>query len=143
MGANIYWADSRLNLQRPIARALTLPATGFEDYSREVIVDKTDSHTQVEKRRRSPLVSSWSLFAFIVMTTFALCVTVTMRTHAALDSATQKYQTLNGDVEILRRTNSNLARDIERLKNDPRTIENAARERLNMVRADEIVVPIK
>ena len=43
----------------------------------------------------------------------------------------------------LRSSNQSLRLEVEQLRNDPRTIESAARSRLNMVRANEIVVPIE
>jgi cell division protein FtsB len=46
------------------------------------------------------------------------------------------------DVEALRTLNQSLKTEVERLRNDPRTIESAARERLNMVRSNEYVVPV-
>ncbi len=79
----------------------------------------------------------------IVLATFAMCVTVTMRTHAGMRAAEQKYESINSDVERLRNTNATLDREVSRLRTDPRAIEAAARTRLNMVRADEVVVPIK
>ncbi|HEX8560105.1 MAG TPA: septum formation initiator family protein [Pyrinomonadaceae bacterium] len=46
------------------------------------------------------------------------------------------------DVESLRRQNEALRRDVERLRSDPRTREKSARERLNMARPGEAVVPL-
>ena len=57
--------------------------------------------------------------------------------------ASQQYVRMQSDVEGLRNANQNLRREIEQLRTDPRTIENAARSRLNMVRANEIVVPVE
>jgi cell division protein FtsB len=45
------------------------------------------------------------------------------------------------DVQQLRESNAVLEQEIRRLNSDPRAIETAARARLNMVRANEIVVP--
>jgi cell division protein FtsB len=50
---------------------------------------------------------------------------------------------MQDDVEELRNTNQSLRLEIQRLNSEPRTIEAAARSRLNMVRANEIVVPIE
>ncbi len=47
------------------------------------------------------------------------------------------------DVEQLRNTNASIQREVEQLRTNPRAIESAARARLNMVRANEIVVPIE
>jgi len=57
--------------------------------------------------------------------------------------ASQQYVRMQSDVEGLRDANQNLRREIHQLRNDPRTIEAAARSRLNMVRANEIVVPVE
>ena len=57
--------------------------------------------------------------------------------------ASQQYVRMQSDVEGLRNANQTLRKEIEQLRNDPRTIEAAARSRLNMVRANEIVVPVE
>jgi cell division protein FtsB len=78
----------------------------------------------------------------IMLATFAVCVTVTMRTHAARGAAEQKFTQMETEVQSIRDRNTSLRRDVERLRNDKRVQEAAARERLNMVRANEIVVPL-
>lgn len=50
---------------------------------------------------------------------------------------------MQNDVEELRNFNQSLRLQIDRLRSDPRAIEVAARTRLNMVRANEIVVPVE
>lgn len=57
--------------------------------------------------------------------------------------ASEQYVRMQSDVEGLRNANQNLRREIDQLRNDPRAIEAAARSRLNMVRANEIVVPVE
>jgi len=57
--------------------------------------------------------------------------------------ASQQYVRMQTDVEGLRNTNQSLRVEIEQLRTDPRTIETAARNRLNMVRANEIVIPVE
>jgi cell division protein FtsB len=133
--ANTYWTDSRLSAQRPAARPLTLAAPARE-LSRELV------GTRAEVRRRGGLIPSWAVFTMIMLATFALCVTVTMRTHAEMRSAEQKFSQMQTEVQTLSNTNDSLKREAERLQNDPRAIEAAARARLNMVRANEFVVPV-
>ena len=133
--ANTYWTDSRLAAQRPAARPLALAAPARE-LSRELV------GTRAEVRRRGGLIPSWAVFTMIMLATFALCVTVTMRTHAEMRSAEQKFSQMRTEVQTLGNTNDSLKREVRRLQNDPRAIEAAARERLNMVRANEIVVPV-
>ncbi len=60
-----------------------------------------------------------------------------------MNLASQQYARIQTDVETLRSSNHSLRHEIEQLRSDPRTIESAARSRLNMVRANEIVVPIE
>jgi cell division protein FtsB len=133
---NTYWTDTRLAAQRPAARTLPLGAP-VRELSRELI------GTRTEVRRRGGLIPSWAVFTMIMLATFALCVTVTMRTHAEMRAAEQRHTQMHTDVEALRNTNEAMRREVERLRSDPRAIEAAARTRLNMVRANEIVVPVE
>jgi cell division protein FtsB len=103
----------------------------------------TTAATRADVRRRGFAIPSWVVFGMVILATFALCVTVTMRTHAEMRSAEQKFEQMNVEVENLRRTNQTIERQVERLRTDPRAIEAAARTQLNMVRADEIVVPVE
>ena len=137
--ANSYWTDARLAAQRPsAARALALTSP-----VRELARTSTIVTPRADLLARGFTLPSWVVFCTIMLATFALCVTVTMRTHAEMRSAEQKYERMNTDVEELRNTNMALKQEVERLRTDPRTIEAAARARLNMVRANEIVVPVE
>ena len=135
MSANPFWTDARLATQRPAVRAFTLPSTALEAGG-EV------ADARAVARRRDFSVPSWVFFCTIMLATFAVCVTVTMRADAAMRGAAQKYEQMNTDVEQIRDTNAALKRQIERLRDDPRTIEAAARTRLNMVHPNEVVVPL-
>ena len=99
--------------------------------------------TRAEVRRRGGIIPSWVIFGMIILATFAVCVTVNMRTRAKLNLASEHYARIRTDVDALRSSNQSLRLEIEQLRNDPRVIESAARSRLNMVRANEIVVPIE
>ena len=134
--ANTYWVDDRLRAQRVAERALPSLAPA-RDISRELI------GTRTEVRRRGGIIPSWVAFGIIILATFAFCVTATMRTRAEMHSASEQHQKLNADVEALRHSNNALEREVSRLRSDPRAIETAARTRLNMVRANEIVVPVE
>ena len=137
MAVNIYWTDTRLAAQRPAARALLLPTPARQPAAEARAVTRADI------RHRDGLIPSWVVFTMIILATFALCVTVTMRTHAEMRSAEQKFEQMSTDVELLRNTNAAIEREVQRLRTDPRAIEEAARARLNMVRADELVVPVE
>ena len=138
--ANSYWIDSRLAAQRPAARALTLVSAAPELSPMTAPSASTATRTQV--RRRSFSIPSWVVFATIILATFALCVTVTMRTHAEKRSAAQKFDQMSTEVEQLRHRNAAIKREVERLRSDPRAIEAAARS-MNMVRSNEVVLPIE
>ena len=135
MSANPFWTDARLATQRPAVRAFTLPSPALEAGAEAVV-------TRAGARGRAFSLPSRVFFCTIMLATFAVCVTVTMRTHAGMRTAEQKLETVGSDVEQLRRTNESLRREVERLASDPLTIEAAARTRLNMVRANEVVVPL-
>ncbi|HST53949.1 MAG TPA: septum formation initiator family protein [Pyrinomonadaceae bacterium] len=136
MSANPAWTDSRLSAQRPAARAFSLPSPALEMGAAAV-------GSRVAVRRRGAAIPSWVVFSMIMLATFAVCVTVTMRTHAAMGSAESKYNKMSADVEKIRETNDSLRRQVERLHKDPRAIEAAARVNLNMVHANEVVVPLE
>jgi cell division protein FtsB len=135
--ANTYWVDNRLRAQRVATRALPSLSTPARDLSREII------GTRTEIRRRGGLIPSWVVFVTIILATFALCLTVTMRTHAEMSAASQQHDRVSSEVAALKRNNAELASEVRRLHDDPRAIESTARARLNMVRANEIIVPVK
>ena len=133
--ANSYWVDERIQTQR------VLPRTGGSLASmQQISIDIIGTRTEV--RRRGGLVPSWVVFGMILLATFAVCVTVNMRTHAKFQVAAQQFSSMQTDVEVLRTLNQSLKADVERLRNDPRAVESAARERLNMIRDNEYVVPV-
>ena len=135
MSANPFWTDARLATQRPAVRPFTLPSPALETGA-EV------ARARAVARRRDLSIPSWVFFCTIMFTTFAVCVTVTMRADAAMRGAAQRYEQANIDVGQIRDTNEALKRQVERLRNDRRTIEAAARTRLNMVHPNEVVVPL-
>jgi cell division protein FtsB len=136
MAANPIWNDARLAAQRPAARALSLSSPVLE-----AGVEALGTRTKI--RRRDLAVPSWVVFCMIMLATFAVCVTVTMRAQAEMRGAEQKFEQMSADVQRIRETNAALQNDIERLHKDPRAIEAAARARLNMVRSNEVVVPLQ
>ena len=134
--ANTYWVDERIKSQRVIPRADS-SLVSVQQLSAEII------GTRTEVRRRGGIIPSWVVFGMILLATFAVCVTVNMRTHAKVRLAAQQLSVMQSDVEVLRDINETLKADVERLRTDPRTIEVAARARLNMVRSNEYVVPVE
>ncbi len=134
--ANTYWVDERIRSQRVVPRAAS-PFAPVREISLDII------GTRAEVRRRGGIIPSWVIFGMVILATFAVCVTVTMRTRARMNMASQQFVKMQTDVQALRSGNQSLRVEIDQLRNDPRTIESAARSRLNMVRANEIVVPVE
>jgi len=133
--ANTYWVDERIKAQRVAHRAASLASV------RDVSLDIIGSRADV--RRRGGVIPSWVVFGMVLLATLAVCVTVNMRTRAKMLNATEQYAIIQTDVEALRSSNRTLREEINQLKTDPRAIEAAARSRLNMVRSNEIVVPVE
>lgn len=133
---NTYWVDERIRAQRVIPRASS-PFASVKEISRDII------GTPAEVRQRGGIIPAWVIFGMIILATFAICVAVTMRTRTRMAVASQQFVQMRMDVEGLRTTNQSLRVEIEQLSSNPRTIESAARSRLNMVRANEIVIPVE
>ncbi|HSS19577.1 MAG TPA: septum formation initiator family protein [Pyrinomonadaceae bacterium] len=133
---NSYWVDERIRAQRVAPRASS-PFAAVREISIDII------GTPAEVRRRGGVIPSWVIFGMIILGTFSICVAVTMRTRAKMSLASEQYVRMQTDVDELRSFNQSLRLEIDKLRSDPRTIETAARTRLNMVRANEIVVPVE
>lgn len=133
---NSYWVDERIRAQRVVPRVGS-PFASVREISRGII------GSPAEVRRRGGVIPAWVIFGMIILATFAICVAVTMRTRTKMSLASQQYVRMQMDVEGLRNGNQSLRMEIEQLRTDPRTIEAAARSRLNMVRANEIVIPVE
>ena len=134
--ANSYWVDERIRAQRVTPRTASSLAS-----VQQISIDILGTRTEV--RRRGGIIPSWVVFGMILLATFAVCVTVNMRTRAKVQIAAQQLNAMHTDVEALRTLNQSLKADVQRLRTDPRTIELAARAQLNMVRSNEFVVPVE
>ena len=134
--ANTYWVDERIQSQRVLPRE-GASLGSMQQISQDII------GTRSEVRRRGGLIPSWVVFGMILLATLAVCATVNMRTHAKAQLASHQLSAIQTDVESLRVSNQALRTEVEKLRNDPRTIEAAARARLNMVRSNEYVVPME
>jgi cell division protein FtsB len=132
---NSHWVDERIRAQRVAARRASLAPV------RDISLDILGSRAEV--RRRGGIIPSWVIFGMILVASVAVCFTVNMRNSAKLNLASDQYARVQTYVESLRSGNEALRLEVERLRSDPRTIELAARSRLNMVRSNEIVVPIE
>ena len=133
---NSYWVDERIRAQRAVPR-VSSPFASVREISLDII------GTPAEVRRRGGLIPAWVIFGMIILATFAICVAVTLRTRTRMALASDQYVRMATDVEGLRSSNQSLRVEIEQMRTDPRAIEQAARTRLNMVRANEIVIPVE
>ena len=133
--ANTYWVDERIKAQRVMPRATSLGSM------QQISIDLIGTKTEI--RRRGGIIPSWVVFGMILLATLAVCLTVNMRTRTEVRVAAEQYSVMQTDVESLRSVNQALKSEIDRLRTDPRAIETAARAKLNMVRANEFVIPVE
>lgn len=133
---NSYWVDERIRSQRVASRAVS-PFAPVREISVELI------GSRAEIRRRGGIIPSWVIFGMIMLATLAVCATVTVRTRTRMNAASEQYVKMLTDVQMLRESNGVMRVEVEQLRNNPRAIESAARTRLNMVRENEILVPIE
>ena len=134
--ANTYWVDERIRSQR-VARRVSPSVATVQQISIDII------GTRSEVRRRGGIIPSWVVFGMILLATFAVCVTVNMRTRAKFNLASQQFAAMQQDVESLRNVNHALQTEVQHLRSDPKTIEAAARANLNMLRSNEFIVPVE
>jgi cell division protein FtsB len=79
----------------------------------------------------------------ILVATLGICSTVIMRSRGELKASSLEYGRMTSEIDSMRRSNASLQVEIRLMASDPSTIESAARERLGMVRPNDIVVPIE
>src|SRR5437868_9583378 len=112
MSSSPMWRGALRAARRPAARGRTRPSPVLEGG-----VETLGTRTKI--RRRDLSIPSWVVFCMIMLATFAVCVTVTMRTYAERGSAERKFAEMNTDVQKIHQANLSLRRDIERLHKDP------------------------
>src|ERR1044072_2499527 len=113
MSANPFWIDSRLDAQRPVVRAASLPSPVAETFVGAV-------GTRADARGRAFSIPSPGRFCLLMVGPFA-----------ARGAAEQRFEQMETEVQGIREKNAALRSDVERLRKDPRTQEAAARARLN------------
>jgi len=89
------------------------------------------------------LIPSGIFLPMILIATLGICSTVVIRSRAELKASSLQFERMTSEIDTLRRSNAALQVEIHRMTSDPDMIESAARERLGMVRPDDIVVPIE
>jgi cell division protein FtsB len=129
---NTYWLSNRQVNQRVAAQAI--PALPVREASRELFP------ATLGWLRSIP---SWIFLAMILMATLGICSAVIVRSRAELKASTVEYRRMTSEIAFMRQSNTSLQGEIRRMASDPSTIESAARERLGMVRPNDVVVPIE
>ena len=129
---NTYWLSNRQVNQRVAAQAL--PALPVREISRELFPAALGWFR---------LVPSWIFLAMMLLATLGICSTVILRSRAELRASTLENGRIGSEIAFIRRSNTSLQMEIRRMATDPTTIESAARERLGMVRPNDVVVPIE
>jgi cell division protein FtsL len=125
------WLNNRATTHNFGAQALPgLPA----DSARELVFTGV---------KRLTAVPSWTILAMIILATTAVCSAVVVRSRAQFRDSAQQLARLASETEALNHENAALQTQIQRLTTDASTIELAARERLGMVRPDDVVLPIE
>lgn len=129
---NTYRLSGRQISQRVAAQAI--PTLPIRELSRDLF-PATLSWLRV--------IPSWVFLAMILLATLGICSTVIVRSRAELKASTLEYSRMGSEITSMRRSNSSLQVEIRRIASDPGTIEWAARERLGMVRPNDIIVPLE
>ena len=88
-------------------------------------------------------IPSWVVLAMIIVAASAVCCTVIIRSQGEFAASASQQRSVISEIDSLRGANQSLQVEINRLTNDSHAIELAARQRLGMVRPNDVVVPIE
>ena len=145
--ANTFSLNNRLAARRHTPLAPARPIGTSTRKTPVYLPGRAEVREQIARRaaaRKKSFVPVWIIFTFIVAFTFAFCAILNVKTRSEMHEELQQQQLLHAEIEQLQNNNSALADKVRRLQSDTATIERAARQRLNMVRANEkIVVPVR
>jgi cell division protein FtsB len=126
------WLANRASTQNILSQAL--PAIPGQESARDLIFPAI---------RWLALIPSWAILLMVILATTAVCATVIVRARGEFQASSHQFSRMTAEIESLRETNGALKVEIHRLTSDSQAIELAARERLGMVRPNDIVVPIE
>jgi cell division protein FtsB len=93
--------------------------------------------------RSANSIPSWAVLTMIILAASGVCCTVILRSRAEFSTSSSQYQGMTSDIDSMRQTNQSLQAEINRLTSDSHAIELAARQRLGMVRPNDVVVPVE
>ena len=126
------WLTNRASTHAILSQAL--PAIPGHESARELFFPAI---------RWLALIPSWAILLMVILATTAICSTVIVRARGEFQASSQQFSRMSSEIDSLRQTNGALKLEIRRLANDSTAIELAARERLGMVRPNDIVVPVE
>jgi len=88
-------------------------------------------------------IPTWVVLAMVIVAGTAVCCTVIIRSQAEFRTSASQHQDIISQIDSLREANRTLRVEINHLTTDSNAIELAARQRLGMVRPNDVVVPIE
>ena len=126
------WLQGRNTTQ--LSMSQTLPLASTRESSRELFLPAL---------RWIGAVPSWTVLLMIILSTSAVCATVILRARGEFQSSSAQLHKMTSEIDSLQHANGVLQAEVDRLTTDSNAIELAARERLGMVRPNDIVVPME
>ena len=127
------WLTNRATTQTLVA-AQSVPLMPGRESSRELFLPAL---------RWIGVVPSWAVLLMIILAAGAVCGTVILRARTEFQSSAAQLYQMSSDVDSLHYRNQTLLTEVDRLTKDSNAIELAARERLGMVRPNDVVVTIE
>jgi cell division protein FtsB len=89
------------------------------------------------------VVPSGAVLLMIILATSAVCGTAILRARTEFQTSAAQLSQMSSEIDSLRYRNQNLLSEVDRLTKDSNAIELAARERLGMVKPNDVVVTIE
>jgi hypothetical protein len=74
------------------------------------------SYKRPARRQGEIQIPSWVIFCLIILATFAVCVTVTMRAHKEVGDAMGRYQRIKEEIDSQHENNASLAAAVRQLR---------------------------
>ena len=129
---NSYSLNEKIVSQQVVRRAVPV-----------YVPNRVEARQRVHERalqKQTSVIPRWLLFLLVILLTFVFCITLNVKSRLKIDIEERQQNLLRAQIEQLQNGNADLAEEIKSLQNNPASIERAARQRLNMVRANERVI---
>lgn len=113
--------------------------TCWKTSSKRSPIKRGRARTEKGRKEARP---KWVVFASIVTLIFLVCLAINLRAFSEMSAEIEQHEELNTEIQQLTNENMLLLKEVNGLKNDPRTIEREARK-IGMSRPNEkILVPV-